>query len=55
MHKIVTLLLIAILLWFINSRQAGDSKKVFVVPGQELYMNEPSQIQFTNAEFKFYK
>jgi hypothetical protein len=52
MHKIVTLLLIAILLWFITSR---DSKKVVVVPGQELYKNEPSQIQFTNAEFKFYK
>jgi hypothetical protein len=55
MHKIVTLLLIAILLWFINSRHTADPRKVLVVPGQELYKNEPSQIQFTNAEFKFYK
>jgi len=52
MHIVLSLLLVILLLWFMFPKQA--KKAVMIVPGEEMYKNEPSQIQFTNAEFKFY-
>ena len=55
MHNIIlSLLMIAILVWFLFPKQLKNVE-VLVVPVEEMYKNEPSQIQFTNAEFKFYK
>ncbi len=54
MHTVIVLLLVLLLIWFMFPRQA-KSVKLTVLPGAEPYKNEPSKIQFTNAEFKFYK
>ena len=54
MHVILSLLLIAILLWIMFPKVI-QKPNMLLLPGEELYVNEPSEIQFTNAEFKFYK
>ena len=45
---VLLLLLVLLLFWY-------DPKPPVVLAGIEPYRNEPSAIQFTNAEFKFYK
>ena len=54
MHAVVLLLLVLLLAWFMFSPR---QQRVVILPGpeQEMYKNEPSEIQFPNAEFKFYK
>jgi hypothetical protein len=52
MQKVLILLLIILLIWFM---MPAPPRTIRVLPGAEPYKNEPSQIQFTNAEFKFYK
>ena len=57
MHKVpiltiaLALALLFILFWFMRP----VSNKPIVLTGIESYTNEPSETQFTNAEFKFYK
>ena len=53
MHQVIVVLLLLLLFWFMIP--AAPTKTVRVLPGAEPYENEPSAIQFTNAEFKFYK
>ena len=54
MHQVVVVLLLLLLFWFMILT-SSPTKTVRVLPGAEPYENEPSAIQFTNAEFKFYK
>lgn len=54
MHALLLLLLVLILALFLFSPR---QQRVILLPGQseEMYKNEPSNIEFPNAEFKFYK
>ncbi len=52
MHQVVIVLLLLLLFWFMIP--TSPTRTVRVLPGAEPYENEPSAIQFTNAEFKFY-
>lgn len=54
MHALLLLLIVLILALFLFSHR---KQRVVLLPGpgQEMYKNEPSEIQFPNAEFKFYK
>ncbi len=54
MHAVLVLLLVILLMWFMFPRKP-ESVRLTVLPGTEPYKNEPSGIQFPNAEFKFYK
>jgi len=51
MYCWIVFLLLAIILWFMLPQ---SERKTFSVSGIEPYENEQSEIQFTNAEFKFY-
>ena len=53
MHQVVVVLLLLLLFWFMIP--TAPTGTIRVLPGAEPYENEPSAIQFTNAEFKFYK
>jgi hypothetical protein len=56
MHQVVLLLLLLLLFWFmIPTSTSTTARPSVLLPGAEPYENEPSRIQFTNAEFKFYK
>jgi len=50
MHELILLALVLVLLFWFMTR---PKPTVFI--NEEIYVNEPSEIQFTNAEFKFYK
>ena len=52
MNQVILVLLLLLLFWFMIP--AAPTRTVRVLPGAEPYENEPSAIQFTNAEFKFY-
>ena len=54
MHAVLILLLVLLLFWVVFPRKP-ESVRLAMLPGAEPYKNEPSRIQFTNAEFKFYK
>jgi len=54
MHTILVILLVVLLMWFMLPRKP-ESARFAVLPGAEPYKNEQSDIQFPNAEFKFYK
>lgn len=54
MHDIIIILLVILLIWFMIPVKSKN-QNIMMVPGTEQYKNEPSHIQFTNAEFKFYK
>ena len=52
MHNILLVFMVILLIWFMFPTQ---KTKQFIVPGEEMYKNKPSSIEFPNAEFKFYK
>jgi hypothetical protein len=52
MFQFTVLLLVLLLLWYMTPR---TQKQYVLLPGMEPYENKQSGIQFTNAEFKFYK
>lgn len=54
MYCWIVFLLLAIILWFILPQSSQSERKTFNVSGIEPYKNDQSDIQFTNAEFKFY-
>ena len=54
MNQVIIVLLLLLLFWFMIPTSA-PARTVRMLPGAEPYENEPSEIQFTNAEFKFYK
>ena len=51
MHQFIVLLLVLLLFWYVTPAP----RPPVMLAGIEPYRNEPSAIQFTNAEFKFYK
>ena len=56
MNQVIIVLLLLLLFWFmIPTSASAPARTVRMLPGAEPYENEPSAIQFTNAEFKFYK
>ena len=54
MNQIIIVLLLLLLFWFMLP-SSTPARTATMLPGSEPYENEPSAIQFTNAEFKFYK
>jgi hypothetical protein len=52
MHKTILVLLILVVMWFLINKGQPDSKPM--LQGVEPYKNKKSEIQFPNAEFKFY-
>ena len=52
MHKQILVLLLLLLMWFLIRPSQSSSKPM--LQGAEPYKNKKSQIQFPNAEFKFY-
>lgn len=52
---VLLLLLLLLLFWFMIPTSMGVARPPVLLTGAEPYKNEPSSIQFTNAEFKFYK
>ena len=54
MHTVLLILLVLLLFWF-SHKQRILVPVLLPGPEQEMYKNEPSEIQFPNAEFKFYK
>lgn len=52
MHKQILVLLFLFFIWFLISQGQSSSKPI--LQGAEPYKNKKSEIQFPNAEFKFY-
>jgi hypothetical protein len=52
MHKPILVFLLLVLVWFLARPKTATRPQL---QGEELYRNRESDIQFENAEFKFYK
>ncbi len=51
MNKTILVLLLVLLMWFLSQSQSRSKP---MLQGAEPYKNKKSEIQFPNAEFKFY-